>query len=577
MRSRRICYLIWPLAAAFAVAPLHSQSPAPNASATAPTIKVETRVVLLDVVVTDNKGEAVVGLTNKDFQITEQGMPQSISSFEEHKSAQPVQIKVPQMPANVFSNFPTTKSADSVNVLLLDLLNTQPPDQALARQQVIKYLDTVQSGARIAIFALGSQLRIVRGFTTDFSGLSAALDDKSLGVNPQVSALLPTESQQFSEDLVVHQMRRSQAAPAAIESVEQFQTAEAANRGSSRVELTLQAFQQLARYLSGIPARKNVFWFSDNFPISFVPDAKVRAPKYQERVQQTSDMLTAAQVAIYPVSNLGVLGDPTFDVSNLAGTRQQLEAVLSSNELAMESIAKETGGRAFYNTNALSEAVKDAVDIGSHYYTLAYAPTNNKSDGKYRRIQVNLSGGNYKLSYRRGYYADKPRPEANSAEEADDPLIPLIGLGMPNFDQILYKVRVTPKDPQPAPNAPRAGSNTELKPPFTRYDVEFAVSLKDIAMGLPSEAVRRGHIEVMLIAFDHDGKILNILKRRSKLAMDTKVYSATQTVGLQIHEEIDLPPGDVYLRTGIYDLNSGSCGTIGVPLGTLTAADRVTK
>jgi len=577
MRSRRFCYLIWPLAAVFAIVPLHSQAPAPNASPTSPTIKVETRVVLLDVVVTDNKGEAVSGLIDKDFQILEEGKPQSISSFEEHKTAQPVQIKVPQMPANVFTNFPTTKSADSVNVLLLDLLNTQPSDQAFARQQVIKYLETVQPGARIAIFALGSQLRIVRGFTTDFSGLSAALDDKSLGVNPQVSALLPTESQQFSEDLVVHQMRRSDASPAAIEAVEQFQAAEAANRGSSRVELILQAFQQLARYLSGIPARKNVIWFSDNFPISFVPDAKVRAPKYQEHVKQTSDMLTSAQVAIYPVSNLGVIGDPTFDVSNLAGTRQQLEAVLSSNELAMESIAHETGGRAFYNTNALSDAVKDAVDIGSHYYTLAYSPTNNKSDGKYRRIQVSLSSGNYKLSYRRGYYADKPRPEANSAEEADDPLIPLIGLGMPNFDQILYKVRVTPKDPQPAPNAPRAGSNTELKPPFTRYDVEFAVSLKDIAMGLPSEAVRRGHIEVMLIAFDHDGEILNILKRRSKLSMDPKVYSATQAVGLQIHEEIDLPPGDVYLRTGIYDLNSGSCGTIGVPLGTLTAADRVTK
>jgi VWFA-related protein len=577
MRSRRIYYLLWPLAAGFAIAPLHSQAPAPNPPATAPTIKVETRVVLLDVVVTDSKGEAVAGLTNKDFQVTEEGALQAISSFEEHKTTQPVQIKLPQMPPNVFSNFPTTKSADSVNVLLLDLLNTQPQDQAFARQQVIKFLDNVQPGARIAIFALGSQLRIVRGFTTDFSGLSAALDDKSLGVNPQVSGLLPTQSQQDSEDLVVRQMRRSQAAPAAIESVEQFQAAEAANRSTSRVELTLQAFQQLARYLSGIPARKNVIWFSDNFPITFVPDSKMRAPKYQEHVQKTSDMLTAAQVAIYPVSDLGVVGDPTFDVSNLAGTRQQLEAMLDSNQLAMESIAHETGGRAFYNTNALSDAVKDAVDIGSHYYTLAYAPTNNKSDGKYRRIQVNLSNGNFKLSYRRGYYADKPRPEVNSAEEADDPLIPLIGLGMPNFDQILYKVRLSPKNPQPGPSAPRAGSNTELKPPFTRYDVEFAVSLKDIAMGLPSEAVRRGHIEVMLIAFDHDGKIVNLLKRSSKLAMDPKVYAATQTVGLQVHEEIDLPPGDIYLRTGIYDLNSGICGTIGIPLGTLTAAGNVTR
>jgi VWFA-related protein len=577
MRRRRVCYLVWALAAAIAVAPLDSQVPTPNAPATAPTIKVETRVVVVDVVVTDDHGDAIVGLDKKNFQINEEGAPQIISSFEEHKSAQPVQIKLPQMPANVFTNFPNSTSADSVNVLLLDLLNTQPPDQAIARQQVIKYLNNVQPGARLAIFALGSQLRMVRGFTTDFSGLSAALDDKNLGVNPQVSGLLPTQSQQFSQDLVVHEMRRSQAAPAAIESVEQFQANEAATRTASRIEITLQAFQQLARYLSGIPARKNIIWFSDNFPISFLPDTKVHAAKHQEHVQQTSDMLTAAQVAIYPVSNLGVLGDPTFDVSNLAGTRQQLETILSSNQIAMENIAQETGGRAFYNTNALNDAVRDAVNMGSHYYTLAYSPSNTRSDGKYRRIQVSLSNGKYTLSYRRGYYADKPRPESTSAEEADDPLIPLIGLGMPNFDQILYKVRVSPKNPQPAPNAPRAGSNTELKPPFMRYDVEFAVSLKDIAMGLASEALRRGHIEVMLIAFDDDGKILNILKRSSKLVMDTKVYAATQTVGLQIHEEIDIPPGDAYLRTGIYDLNSGSCGTIGVPLAALTPAERAMK
>jgi hypothetical protein len=74
MRSQRFCFLIWPLAAAFAIAPLHSQTPASNPSATAPTIKVETRVVLLDVVVTDNKGEPVTGLNNRDFQVTEEGV-----------------------------------------------------------------------------------------------------------------------------------------------------------------------------------------------------------------------------------------------------------------------------------------------------------------------------------------------------------------------------------------------------------------------------------------------------------------------------------------------------------------------
>jgi hypothetical protein len=145
----------------------------------------------------------------------------------------------------------------------------------------------------------------------------------------------------------------------------------------------------------------------------------------------------------------------------------------------METIAEETGGRAFYSTNALSDAVKDAVGNGSHYYTVAYSPTNDKADGKFRRIQVSLANSTYKLSYRRGYFADRPSYEATSQEGTDDPLVPLIGLGMPDFDQILFKVQLVPKNPQPPASARRAGNNTKLKAPFTRYDVNFAVALPD--------------------------------------------------------------------------------------------------
>ena len=565
------------LLAGFPSRSLNAQEPAPAAPVQAPVIKVETRSVLVDVVATDKQGQAVPGLRENNFQITEDGTAQTISSFEEHKGAAATEIKLPPMPANVFTNFPTTRYADSVNILLLDLLNTQAQNQAFVRQQVAKYLTEVQPGTRLAVFALGSRLRLVSGFTTDFSGLSAALDDKKLGVTPEVSRNLPTESNQYSDAEILRQMRKSQDAPSAIDAVEAFQRDEAADRAAARIEVTLQAFQQIARYLSGIQVRKNLIWFSDNFPISFSSDTRGKVPKNQEHIQKTSDMLVAAQIAIYPVSALGVLGDPTFDASKLAGSRRELETRLRANQIAMETIAEETGGRAFSSANALDDALKDAVNNGSHYYTLGYSPANNKNDGKFRRIQVRVSDDGYQLSYRRGYYADKPLPESASEETADDPLMPLIGLGMPNFNQILYKVQVAPKNPQPSPNAPRAGSNTKLKAPFTRYDVNFAAALPDISMGVDSSGVRHGHIEVMLIAFDHDGNILNIVKKRSKLALEPKVYMATQAVGMQIHEEIDVPAGEVYLRTGIRDLNSGNCGTLGAPLNVSGGAQMTRK
>lgn len=97
-------------------------------------------------------------------------------------------------------------------------------------------------------------------------------------------------------------------------------------------------------------------------------------------------------------------------------------------------------------------------------------------------------------------------------------------------------------------------------------DVNFAVALPDIAMGMDADGTRRGRIEIMFVAFSPDGNILNIVRKRSNVTMEPKVYEATQQVGMQIHEEIDVPPAEIYLRAGIYDLNSGNCGTVGAAL-----------
>jgi len=142
---------------------------------------------------------------------------------------------------------------------------------------------------------------------------------------------------------------------------------------------------------------------------------------------------------------------------------------------------------------------------------------------------------------------------------------------MPDFDQILFKLQVVPKSPQPPANAPRAGNNTNLKAPFIRYDVNFAVALPDIAMGIDANGMRHGRIEIMIIAFGPGGNILNIVRKRGNLTMDSKVYEATQQVGMQIHEEIDAPPREIYPRAGIYDMNSGDCVTVGAALNVSSA------
>ena len=327
--------------------------------------------------------------------------------------------KLPPMPANVFTNYPLTKIPDSVNVLLLDWLNTQPQDQAYVRAQTIKYLKSLTPGTSLAVFTLGSHLHMVQGFTTDPAVLLAALDSKKVKPGMESTRLLPTTVQAASERDLINLMRMNMAAPAAIEAVTQEMAGTSALHADERVKVTLQALQLLARFLSGIPGRKNVIWFSGSFPISIFPGAGVPR-EYAGDLRQTADLLTPGRVAIYPVSAEGLTGNFTYEAENAPTPQEQEENLREENvkraekQLAMEELAKDTGGQALYNTNGLGDAMAHAINGGAHYYGLAYSPTNQKMDGKYRAIQVKLLRGDYKLAYRRGYYAEKTTTQAGA-------------------------------------------------------------------------------------------------------------------------------------------------------------------
>jgi VWFA-related protein len=572
-----------------------SQTAAPNNAGSIPTFKTKVRLVLVDVVVTNNKGEPVPGLHKADFEISEDGTPQTISTFEEHHGAPATQVKLPTMPPNVYTNFPLTQSADSVNVILLDALNTPSNDQSFVHSQMLKYLKTIPPNTRVAIFTLASRLRMLQGVTTDSSLLLAVLNnDKAL---PHPSPLLPSTVEEDAYQRYIEFKAENGAAPpqdqslalAAVDPInaaKAFQADLSALLIESRITVTLQALQRLARYLSDVPGRKNVIWFSGSFPTGILPNPDLVDPfggmrDFQEEIRKTSDLLAASQVAIYPIAAEGLITDSASQVNNreigerrgslaMEDTIQQMNndsVDRDSSHASMEEIAKDTGGKAFYNTNGLSDALTRVVNNGSRFYSLTYSPTNPRMDGKFRRIQVKLLNGKYTLAYRRGYYADDLSTSLAAAEEPNsDPLLPLMGRNLPDYSQILYKILIQPSNPQPAADAPRAGTHTDLKAPFVRYGLDFAAAAEDLKLNRTPDGVLHGAIEVMLVVYDPEGKPVNMAVARSEIQIPEKDYPSVQKQGLQIHREIDVPQGDSYLRTGIYDLTSGSAGTLGVPL-----------
>jgi VWFA-related protein len=590
--------------------PLSAQNVAPSDTDTPTTsLKLNVKTVLVDVVVTDKSGHAVPGLTKGDFQVLEDGKPQTISFFEPNFGSTPGSANAapaPALPPNTFTNVPTVIPNDSVNVLLMDALNTAEGDQSYVHKEMVKYLSTLPPGIRIGVFMLSEKLRIIQGFTQDSTVLRAAIN--KFAANPNSSAILPNLEQNNAQQGAVNMIAQSaveegyggvpDADLAAMASaLQQFQDQEAGFENNQRVLMTLDALQEIAHYLGGVPGRKNLIWFVGSIPhclAAMVNEGSLTngGCPYDEQWEKTVDLLADARVSIYPVDARGltsnsmytaetpyIQGRPTTGQSVVSGQQASLNADFTENSLNltdMETLAKATGGKATTGSNDLKGALGRDIDNGSHYYTLAYVPTDHKEVGKERNIEIKTAAAsNYRLAYRHSYFEDTPKERmiAESAP-ATDPLRPMMDRGMPDFTELRYRVKIAPSATQPAADAAHAGDNAALKAPFTRYTIAFSLATDGLTLVQGPDGVRRGSIEVALVAYSQEGKPLNWEARTIGLAIRPEQSMIAEKSGIPFHFDIDSPTGDVYLRTGIYDLSSSRAGTLEVPLSSIAVAQR---
>jgi VWFA-related protein len=584
--------------ASFAVSCLAAQTPQPQNLTQGPVFRTGARDVIVDVVATDKDGHSVSGLRASDFAILEDGKPQKIDFFEEHhpKSLAPGSLAPPPaMPPGVYTNVPPAPESDAVNVLLLDTLNTPRQDFSYARNQVIQFLHNVAPGTQVAIVTLSDKLTFVQGFTTDIAALQAAVEARQKGVTPQTSTTLVTRTEEAENNLAIASRSQSVAghstalASLGVQALEDAFTAYQDFSSRNQTLMTLEALRDLAHYLANVPGRKNLIWFSADFPVFIFPNLSEREGDQDlvvplSEVRKTADALTAARVAVYPVTAAGMMNEQVMDSDSpgIANTPSighagftngtspsssySADAANRSDEISkMEQLAADTGGKAIFNNNDLSAATARDIADGSHYYTLTYSPANPRLDGKYRSIEVKVSDKKIKLSYRHGYNADAT--SAPPAKPVVNPLHSLMLLGMPGATEILYGMRALPAAKQPAPGSPRAGANTKLAGPVTRYSVDFMIRWTDIRLDPGPQNSHTGKIEVELLAYAPDGTVLNWTGGTMNMDLKPDIYAAIQRSGVPAHFEIDVPQGKEFvLSTGVYDWLSSKAGTLQVPL-----------
>lgn len=612
-----------------AATPLCAQNDATDQAAPETTLRITSRAVLVDVTVTDKSGNPVTGLTKDDFAVLDQGKPQTVSYFEEHNAGEEAkknaQVVFPTFPPNVFSNFSPLAPPAAVNLLLLDTLNTPMDSQMEVREQARGYLKNLKPGSRIGIFIMSLRLSFVQGFADDPAVLAAALGYKK-NARPEPAVLLQSQEEANAQSNLVGMMSApvgggpggttTAGSAAMISGMQDFLSETHYAQTSDREYRTLQNLQELATFLGGFPGRKNLIWMSGDFPLALFGQTETR---FEPEVKKTINLLNASRVSIYPIDAHGVIGnnlytaqsqlDPSVSSpSQLLGPPAGMTAGspnagqgsfstsvmnesrdLNSSHSTMEMLARETGGLAFHNSNRLSDAINRVISGSSNFYTLSYAPTDEKMDGTLHTIDVKVAGsGKYTLSFRRGYYAlDQDLPGAAQLKQRQalaiqsssdpttvDPLKAFMDFGMPQTEQILYKAWIRPiPEKLDTPATERAVG----KGPQDRYAVDFAVDLKDVHLKPDDDGNHDGALNVTLIVYDKYGSVANRKDHIIQLKLKPDIYKIFQQTGIQLHAEIEVPKGQFWLRTGVYDQATHKVGTMEVPFSSVKPVETAAR
>jgi len=243
----------------------------------------------------------------------------------------------------------------------------------------------------------------------------------------------------------------------------------------------------------------------------------------------------------------------------------------AEEEASMRLLAKETGGKAYVNTNGLKDAVADAVENGSSYYTITYVPENKNFNGSFRKLQVRVDGGGFNLAYRDGYYADPADKIAAHDATQITPLVAATLHGAPPATQILFNARVLPaSDPHFRDTkfsaTPAGEMAAQMSGTLHRTVVDLLVDPRGLDFATAQDGTRLDNVEFVLVAYDSDGKRVNYVDRPVPLGLDAEHYARVRASGFPVRMELDLPAGNFSLRIAVCDLNSGHIGSMEVPL-----------
>jgi VWFA-related protein len=373
-------------------------------------IRVATRLVQVHVVVQDGDRNPVSGLTRQDFRLLDDGKEQVIELFEVESVASTADSPpVPPAPPDTFTN-ELRATGGGVTVILIDRLNTSIVDQLAVRNQAVTFLEQIQPGDRVGLYMLDNadSIHVLHDFTGDARSLIRVLARMKGRTSNEVAA---------AEDVVDTSFTDSVINPDLLAWAQAVETDRKVDVVRDRVRHTNVGLETIARRLAGVRGRKNLLWISSAFPIS-VSRSTGTLTSMGPDLNSGLLALNDANVAVYPIDARRLIGAFSSPAAARNQTFTTLATVRDSTD-ALELVAAETGGRAFFNTNDITGAMRRAMNDGRVTYVLGYYPSHDAWNSRFRQIRVQVNRRGAEVRHRRGYVASPLPPRNAQTREAE--------------------------------------------------------------------------------------------------------------------------------------------------------------
>jgi VWFA-related protein len=520
------------MALVLALALLLGQANAPPAQPARPMFRAATRLVVQTVSVKDKHGEPIRGLGPADFTVSEDGKPQQIA-FVEYQDLDDTPPSIGVTPGSVVPlnpGFAAPIPGDvryrgrRLIVLYFDLFNMAPFDQARMYAAADRYIATRMSPAdliAIMVFDRGAA-RLEQDFTDDRNALRALLAARAEALDDSRDqlAVIAEWGGAFGEDNDTFNL---------------FTT-----------DRQLAALQTAVSGLGPLPEIKTLIYFGSGL--------RLTGAENQAQLRATVNAAVRANVTINPIDTRGLrapppLGDATVaspgGLGMFSGTFMQ--SALNRQQQMQDSyyaLARDTGGRATFDDNDLAGGIVNAARAVSGYYMIGYYSGNTSADGRYHRVRIALAGSAAgELSYRPGYYADKPYARFNAADKER---------------QLEEAFRLE----DPITEIPMAMEVNQFQINRAEYFIPVSLRMPGSELLRPQPGgAARADVDVLAEIKDSHGVTIRNAKDRLRFSLDSAAAARSARRAIQYETGFTLLPGDYVIKMLARDGITGRIGT----------------